>query len=472
MEKNTKSEEMKLVKYIESPDVNPECFLDRFGEVYVRVQAENCFEIMNLNSQRFVDWVVKKYSDANNDAPKPSDVKKLISILRARAVYGDKNYDLSIRSAYNGGYLWYDLVDSKWRAIRIGIDGWEIIDNPPILFKRNIQKEQVVPERGGDVFELLNFINIKDDKQRILFLISTIVNFIPHIPRPIQVYFGTQGSAKSTTSRVLKNLIDPSGIELLNLLNDTKELTQQLHKHYLLSFDNLDMLKSETSDILCRAVTGGGLEKRKLYTDSDSVVFDFMRAVIINGINLVAVKPDLLDRSLLFELERVDEKNRKSEEDFWQGFNSAKPKILGAIFDVLSKALAILPTITLNEAPRMADFAKWGCAVAVALGYTQEQFIDAYKENCRLHNIQAIEESPVASAIVIFMSNCNKWSGTSQELLKKLKKIAIREDMDMKLFPKSPSVLSRRMNEVRKNLKDERIIMEKVGQREWNIENI
>jgi len=466
------NEKMELAKFVDSPEVSTECFLDRFGEVFVRVEVGGHLEIMMLSSERFVDWIVKKYSDVNDDAPKPADIKKLKSILRARATFGKSRHDLSIRSAYSDGYLWYDLVDNDWRVIRIGTSGWDIIDSPPILFKRNIQKEQIIPEHGGDVHDLLKFVNIKNENQQLLFLISTIVNFVPHIPRPIQVYFGTQGAAKSTVCKMLKNIVDPSGIELLNLVNETKELTQHLHKHYLLSFDNLDMLKSETSDVLCRAVTGGGLEKRKLYTDSDSIIFDYRRAIVINGINLVAIKPDLLDRSLLFELERIDEKSRKSEEEVWQEFDSVKPKILGAIFDVLSKALTILPTITLSESPRMADFAKWGCAVAEALGHTQEQFTIAYNENREIQNKQAIEESPIALAIVTLMDNRNIWNGTSQMLLKRLKQIAVKEELDSSLFPKSPSILSRRVNQIKQNLKSEGIKIEKIGQREWHIEKL
>ncbi|MFZ2226474.1 MAG: hypothetical protein WA064_03390 [Candidatus Moraniibacteriota bacterium] len=471
-EEDEGDDELKILKSIIFSEENLTYFLDQLKDVYVRVKADKCFEIMRLDSGRFKSWIIKKYNDLTDNIPTSGNIKKVLSLLRAKAVYGDKKYELSIRGAYSGGCIWYDLVNDEYKAIKIDKTGWAVIDTPPILFKRNIQNEQIVPERGGSVLDLLKFVNIKGEKQRLLFLVSTITYFIPNIPRPIQVYFGSQGSAKSTTNRIVKSVVDPSKVELLTLLNETRELTQQLDQHYLLSFDNLASLEVKTSDTLCRAVTGGGLSKRKLYTDSDNVIFEFKRAIIINGVNLVANKPDLLDRSLLFELERIEEENRKAEEDFWQEFNLVKPKILGAIFDALSKALIILPAVKLEKTPRMADFAKWGCAIAEAIGYTQKQFVEAYEENYGMQNRQAIEENPVASAILMLVGNRKNWNGTSRDLLKEIKAIAEKEDLDMKFFPKSPSALSRKVNEVRSNLLSESVKIEKIGQRNWNIEKV
>ena len=466
-----KDEELSVLEdIIFSDDV--EYFVDQIKEVYVRVKTDKCYETLRADSGRFESWIIKKYNVLTGGIPSVGKIGKVLSLLKARAGYGDKKYELSIRCGYSSGCLWYDLANEKWNAVRIDKNGWDIVDVPPIIFKRNTQNEQVIPALGGNAKDLLRFVNIKGKKQQLLFLVSTIFEFVPHVPRPIQVYFGSQGSAKTTVGRIVKSTVDPSSVELLTMLNSTRELTQQLDQNYLLPFDNLTALSIKTSDTLCRAVTGGGLSKRKLYTDSDNIIFNYKRAIIINGVNLVANKPDLLDRSLLFELERIDEKNRKSEEDFWQEFNSDKPKIIGAIFGVLSNALSILPSVKLSKTPRMADFAKWGCAIAESLGYTQEEFIDAYEENCGLQNRRAIEENPVASAILIFAENCKHWNGTSQELLKELITVADKEELDVKLFSKSPSSLSRQINEIKSNLLTEDVKIEKISQRIWRIEKL
>jgi len=78
---------------------------------------------------------------------------------------------------------------------------------------------------------------------------------------------------------------------------------------------------------------------------------------MLNGINLVASRDDLLDRSVLFRLDRIGKEWRKTESEFWQEFEQDRPFILGAIFDALAGALRIYPQVKLPALPRMADFA-------------------------------------------------------------------------------------------------------------------
>ena len=80
----------------------------------------------------------------------------------------------------------------------------------------------------------------------------------------------------------------------------------------------------------------------------------------------------------MFNLERITSENRKTEEDFWQEFEAQRPYIFGAMLDVLSKALAIYPTVKLDKLPRMADFCKWGYAVAEAAAIGGDVFLEGY----------------------------------------------------------------------------------------------
>ncbi len=108
-----------------------------------------------------------------------------------------------------------------------------------------------------------------------------------------------------------------------------EELVRALNRSYFVAFDNLSTVTADQSDTLCRAVTGEGYVKRKLYSDNDDVVFTFRRAISLNGINEVANRPDLLDRSIPVLLERIPPEARKTEDEFWEAFGKAKPEILG-----------------------------------------------------------------------------------------------------------------------------------------------
>ena len=69
----------------------------------------------------------------------------------------------------------------------------------------------------------------------------------------------------------------------------------------------------------------------------------------------------------------------------------------------------------------------------------------------------------------MFMEGQSSWSGTSKKLMSVLKSVAKKEELDMKTFPKSPSALSRKINDIKSNLLNEGIEIEKISQRDWQI---
>lgn len=202
------------------------------------------------------------------------------------------------------------------------------------------------------------------------------------------------------------------------------------------------------------AATGGAFSKRTLYTDDDETILSFKRCVILNGINIVATRPDLLDRSIISELERIKEEERKTEQEVWDDFEYDKAKILGAILKAVSKSMKFYGTVKLDKLGRMADFTKWGYAVAEALDIGGDKFVEAYLNNQNSANDEAISSNPVAASIVSMMKIHSKWSGSVTSLLKELEKIAEEEKINtrMRAWPKASHVLSKRLKEVKSNL--------------------
>jgi hypothetical protein len=100
---------------------------------------------------------------------------------------------------------------------------------------------------------------------------------------------------------------------------------------HVLVFDNVSGLPDWLSDAICRLSTGGGAGKRRLYTDEDEVLLSGRRLVCINGIEDVAVRPDLVDRAILLALEPIAEDKRRAEEEYNGAFDQAASKILEPI---------------------------------------------------------------------------------------------------------------------------------------------
>ena len=225
--------------------------------------------------------------------------------------------------------------------------------------------------------------------------------------------------------------------------------------------DNLSSIPNWLSDALARASTGDGFVKRELYSDDDDVIYSFQRSIGLNGINLVVQKPDLLDRSILLPLDRIPKEKRKEEAQFWKEFDEIKPSLLGAIFTAIVGALQEYKNVHLHEYPRMADFARWGCAIARVIGYTDKDFIDAYYSNISSQSDAALDASPVGTALVEFMRETNEWTGTAAELLTILEGIAVKLKINVKAkeWAKDPSWLVRRLQLIIPNLLDNNITL-------------
>ncbi|HKF95677.1 MAG TPA: hypothetical protein VKB96_14000 [Gammaproteobacteria bacterium] len=145
-----------------------------------------------------------------------------------------------------------------------------------------------------------------------------VVAMRPTGPYPVLILQGEQGTAKSTAAKVLRLLIDPSAAPLRTAPRDERDLMIAARNGWIIALDNLSGLSSWLSDALCRIATGGGVSTRELYSDTDEVLIDVQRPIILNGIDDIATRQDLIDRSIIINLEPIPENKRKPEAEFWQ----------------------------------------------------------------------------------------------------------------------------------------------------------
>ncbi len=429
-------------------------YMDQAGEPHVTFPEKPIIGYP-IKGSIFRRWLSGKYWQETNRGISGDTFLQTVNSLEAKAFSEGNTNTLFNRIARLGNTIYYDLGDDN-RVVKITDKGWEITNDCELKFRRfNHQLPQVDPLPNGNINNVLRFLNLKTETDKLLYITYLVTVFFPDIPRVILINIGDQGAAKSTALRIARSLIDPSVAELLSPPTDIGELAQASNHHYCLYLDNLSYLKDDLSDALCRLATGIGFTKRKLFTNDEDILFNQKAAIGITGINLVAQRPDLLDRCLILSFERIPEDKRIDEEDFWRNFNEEKPYILGAIFDTLSKILRLIPTFKLPRKPRMADYAKYATAGAISLGKTADEFLDVFSENISRQNQAAIESSPTAQSILQFMSERDEWNGSSSDLHKELKLIV--EKLNLQIggsdgFPKPSSWLWRRIMQIRTNL--------------------
>lgn len=434
---------------------NPEFFHNENNEPFVRVEFSTHEEIKSIKSKEFMYWIKNIYFESQKDTIDRNNCQEVLDYLEAKALFEGEERKLENRVAKKDDVIWYDLTDSRYRAIKITKGNYQIENYPPILFKRFKHQEAQVEPKGceaKEIYRIFKYINFK--KYKTLFLCWLISCFVPGIAHPVFVIYGPQGSAKSTASEIISKIIDPSKLGNLAFPTTPKSLVLNLSDYYFLPFDNLTKISKSTSDYLCRAVTGGGICERKLFTNTETVIYSFKRIISLNGINNVATYPDLLDRSILIELNRIESENRRILSELMKKFNIDLPIILGAVFTVLSKAMVIYPTIELESYPRMADFTKWGFAIGEALGGFGNEFLEEYNDNRKIQNYEAIENDCVAQLIINMMKSQREWTGKVSDLYFELTKLAEETGINTKsrVFPSSPQILSKKMKIVKPNL--------------------
>jgi energy-coupling factor transporter ATP-binding protein EcfA2 len=453
---NTTEEDKTQAKILVDFVLNSEAklFHDQFDNAFIAINGDGS-KILKLKSRGFKTWLSHKGWEKLDKAIASATIETAVRTLEGYAIHKKEEIKLHVRIAGLDGKIYYDLGESK--TVEIDEDEWQIITPSPILFYNfSHQRPQVTPVGGEALTKIYDFIPSPQDKrQKLLLLVWLVAAIMPDFPHPILLIHGPQGSRKTTLSKLLRRLIDPSIMETLTASGDNKEYVQLASHHYLLPLDNLSNIKPEFSDILCRTVTGEGMSKRELYTDDDDIIYSFRRVVAMNGINLVVSKPDLLERSLIIELERPSV--YQEEAKMLSKFDEVRPQLLGALFDTASASMDAFKKIEMPKqigSFRMADFVRWGCAISHVLGYKAEDFIGALVWNLERQNAEAIEDSPIAQVVIDFMAERTNYSESPTVLFKELRNLAENMNIDVKqrAFPKNPNWLWRKLEIVSTNL--------------------
>jgi hypothetical protein len=418
-------------------------FVDQHSAPHALVGGEP----LPLNS-RCYSWLRRLMWAHEERAVNGEHLKTAAGTLAAHAEFSGEVRELHTRCAWYQDALYYEL--GPGRVVKVDAVGWRFDPNPPVLFRRfpNL-KPLPDPQSGGDAKALADYANLKTNRDKRLFIAYAVTVPPPHVGRPILNASGAMGSGKTTIGRVLKRLLDPTAPETIRF--DPRDFLQKAAHAYVVMLDNQNTIPEWAADTLCRLVTGEADSKRRLYTDDEDVIVELRRAVLLNGINVPTDRGDVLDRSLVVELERIPDGERRTEEELWERFEAEHPKLLGALFDVLAKAIALKPSIKLSRRPRLADWGEYAAAVYEVMDWGAETFLKDWDEVVKVQNQATLDGSPVAQAIIKFMEDKDEYTGTSSELHKKLEGIA--EDLGVsivrdKAWPKSARWLWRRIKEV------------------------
>jgi hypothetical protein len=419
----------------------------------------------------------KRYYDETEAPPRPEALSSAIEQLEARAQHDAPEREVYLRVASHDGKLYLDLADKEWRAIEIGERGWNVIEDPPVRFRRPRGMQSLpMPKPGGSIDTLRQFVNVRADEDFVLVVACLLAALRHPGPYPVVVLIGEQGSAKTTVASMLRLLVDPNAVPLRAPPREERDLIAAAKNGHILAYDNMSGLPDWMSDSLCRLYSGAGHAARRLYTNDDEVLFKAQRPIILNGIENLVARQDLADRSICIALEPIRRDRRLSEQALWSKFEDRRPLLLGALLDIMVYGLRRLPEIRPKELPRMADFMMWAMAWEGALwpGGTVER---AFYRNRAEAIENAIQADPIACAVIdltkqrtmrtmrttispVDLADGVCWEGTATDLLHDLNSIVDDKIPKDRNWPKNVQSLSNRLRRAAPFLRERGIILE------------
>lgn len=378
------------------------------------------------------------YRQEHGKVPSASALADALTAVEGMAL-ASPPVDLFLRRAVVDGAVWIDLGRPTGEVIRVGADGWTVHGSAPVLFRRTpLTGEMPMPSRGGHIEALRDFVHVDDHGFDLLvgFIVSATIG--DH-PRPGVAFVGEQGTGKTTTAKTLVSLLDPSEAPVRAAPRDVTDWVVVADGSEVVALDNLSRISEWLSDSLCRAVTGESFPRRRLYSDGDIVISAFRRTLILTGIDLGAVRGDLLDRLIMLELARIPDDHRRPDRELNRAWEALHPAILGAFLDLTSEALGHLDDVTVDTAPRMADHARILHAIDTATG---RDTVGAYLAATDNAQSAVIESDHVAAAVRDYVGGRGRWEGSATELLEALTEDAHGDRRPPKGWPTTAHHLS------------------------------
>lgn len=269
---------------------------------------------------------------------------------------------------------------SKEKTVTISNNAWEVSENHLNLFaERPTELPQVEPIKSDNGLNRLDkYLNISED-EKLLLKVFLVCCFNPSIYLPTICIKGESASGKTFLSRMLKTIVDPTTYAnfVANSLTPS-DLIVLLSNGYFEVFDDVYKLSPKRKEMFLLAITRAFFNREK-YGNIESMRYD--TRLCFTGNPQFLEYPDVQDRTLLFTMKSLSGKELIVVSELYNDFNADLPYILGGIFDILATALDIQQYINLENPIRLADFHKFGYAVAEAMGGFGDRFTDILKKH-------------------------------------------------------------------------------------------
>ena len=122
------------------------------GEAHASLTVNGHRETHALSSSSIKGALVHLYYEKYHTIPNDRALEEAITALKAEALYKGPQRAVHLRVGRVGDRILLDLGRRDWKRVRIGSDGWEIVESTKGRFCRpRGMLELALPKRGGSV---------------------------------------------------------------------------------------------------------------------------------------------------------------------------------------------------------------------------------------------------------------------------------------------------------------------------------
>lgn len=340
------------------------------------------------------------------------------------------------------------FIDGKYRVVRGGTATFIHSESAEALPKP-IRLKTI--RQGIKLFRELTRLPKKECMLVILWILHA---YMPYGPYLLLIIYGESKSGKSFLTEFIRLLVDPSKVLTRGCPTNERELFSAAQSNHVIAIDNASSMSKKIFDALCRMSTGGGVSVRKGNRLVDEKVYGACRPVIINSIDEIGLRNDVLQRAIVIRLPQA--KSHTFPEPLLEKFMEARPKILGSLFQAVAHGLTHLGQVDQEGPFRMAGFLALSMAAGSAFGWSEEEILDVYATNQAEAFSMLGESDALLVAIRELVHREGEWHGTASDLLKRVREIAFKgtlsDEVDVKGFPKAANALSVQLDRAREAL--------------------
>lgn len=216
--------------------------------------------------------------------------------------------------------------------------------------------------------------------------------------KPLLMLEGTQGSGKSASLQLIQQALIGTSRPMILSKSKEDDFGVMLLRAPIAMFDNTDTYIDWVPDAICSYTTRGYWVKRKLFTDSDEAEIRPQSFVAVASKNPTSFRrTDTVDRQIIVRLDRLE--NFRPFEALEAEVLASRAQLVGEYIWYINEIVEQLRTSNgqpvQQEKTRMADFATFARAVAVVMGWSNDDVSAMFAALANEHAAFIAEDDPL-----------------------------------------------------------------------------